>query len=242
MSGTNETGGEERGSGLDTAALVAEHGGLVRHIAQRLRVKLNLYLSMDDLVQMGMVGLIEAAQRYDPSHGVPLGTYAYYRIRGAIIDGLKDATGVSRGQVKAILRLRAANDASESAAWGGSADGDDSAAVQQQVIATVFAMDLSELRESGDDVDAIAEGTAHRANAENILNHRQQRELISRLLDRLEPDTQKLLREHYLHDRSLSEIGETMGISRSWASRLHTRGLRELRKIYEEHEAPELSS
>ena len=224
---------------LDTAALVAQHGGLVRHIAQRLRAKLKLFISVDDLVQMGMIGLIEAAQRYDESHGVPLGTYAYYRIRGAMIDGLKEATGVSRGQVKAILRLRAANEAAESAAWGGSTEQDDAAAVQEQVFATVFVMDLAELRESADEVDVIAEGTAHRADAENILSYRQQRDLIGKLLDRLEPDTQKLLREHYLHDRSLAEIGETMGISRSWASRLHTRGLRELRKIYEEHEAPQ---
>ncbi|HJO34904.1 MAG TPA: sigma-70 family RNA polymerase sigma factor, partial [Gammaproteobacteria bacterium] len=66
--------------------LVLGHAGLVKRIAQHLIARLPASVQLDDLIQAGMLGLIEAARNYDASHGASFETYAGIRIRGAILD------------------------------------------------------------------------------------------------------------------------------------------------------------
>ena len=66
-----------------------DHRGLVRALAIKVRTSLSRRLDVDDLVAYGSTGLVEAARRWDPGRGVAFKTFAYYRIRGAIFDGLR---------------------------------------------------------------------------------------------------------------------------------------------------------
>jgi RNA polymerase sigma factor FliA len=68
--------------------LIEENQGLVRSLAVSIRRKAPQQVELDDLMAYGEVGLAEAAQDFDPSRGAQFSTYAYYRIRGAIYDGL----------------------------------------------------------------------------------------------------------------------------------------------------------
>ena len=76
--------------------LVTTHGALVRAIAVNIHSKLPVHVELCDLVQEGMRGLIDAARRYDPRRGVAFTTYAKYRVRGAILDGLRQFDPASR--------------------------------------------------------------------------------------------------------------------------------------------------
>jgi len=69
--------------------LILEHLPQVRLIARRIHERLPESVSLDDLVSTGVVGLISAIDRFDASHNVKLKTYAEYKIRGAILDGLR---------------------------------------------------------------------------------------------------------------------------------------------------------
>ena len=88
--------------------LVTTHGALVRAIAVNIHSKLPVHVELCDLVQEGMRGLIDAAKRYDPRRGVAFTTYAKYRVRGAILDGLRQFDPASRAFRTTSKKLDAA--------------------------------------------------------------------------------------------------------------------------------------
>jgi RNA polymerase sigma factor FliA len=85
-------------SAEDREKLILQHMPQVRLIARRIHDRLPETVCLDDLVSTGVVGLISAIDRYDPSHGVKLKTYAEYKIRGAILDSLRGLDWAPRQQ------------------------------------------------------------------------------------------------------------------------------------------------
>src|SRR3569623_658689 len=98
-------------SARDRDSLVQQHLGLVQSVARKLRKQITARIDFDDLVGYGSKGLIEAAERFDPAHGVAFTTFAYYRIRGAMLDGLRTMGWSSRAD---YARYRAEERATES--------------------------------------------------------------------------------------------------------------------------------
>jgi len=90
-------------SPADQKRLVEDHIPFVRSIARKLREQVTM-VEFDDLVGFGMQGLIEAGQRFDDRHGVAFTTFAYYRVRGAMFDGLRSMGWLPRSEY-ARLRL-----------------------------------------------------------------------------------------------------------------------------------------
>ena len=82
--------------GRDRDRLIQQHLGLVQSLARKLRKQITARIEFDDLVGYGSKGLIEAAERFDPSHGASFTTFAYYRVRGAMLDGLRTMGWYSR--------------------------------------------------------------------------------------------------------------------------------------------------
>jgi RNA polymerase sigma factor for flagellar operon FliA len=78
-----------RTSQKDRQRLVDANVPFVRSIAAKIKEQLPREIEFDDLVAYGMQGLLEAAERYDGSHGTSFTTFAYYRVRGAMFDGLR---------------------------------------------------------------------------------------------------------------------------------------------------------
>jgi len=85
-------------SAKERERLILEHMPQVRLIARRVHDRLPETVSLEDLVSTGVVGLISAIDKYDPSHGVKLRTYAEYKIRGAILDSLRGLDWAPRQQ------------------------------------------------------------------------------------------------------------------------------------------------
>src|ERR1700686_2465994 len=88
--------------------LILEHLPQVRLIARRIHERLPECVSLDDLISTGVVGLIAAIDRFDASHNVKLKTYAEYKIRGAILDGLRGLDWAPRQQRKRSKQIEAA--------------------------------------------------------------------------------------------------------------------------------------
>src|SRR5438105_1748860 len=80
----------------DRDGLVEKHLPLVQSVARKLKAQISARVEFDDLIGYGSKGLIEAAERFDPKHGVAFTTFAYYRIRGAMLDGLRTMGWYSR--------------------------------------------------------------------------------------------------------------------------------------------------
>ena len=82
-----------------TEALVREHMPMVKRVAVHLKVRLPPFMDIEELVQVGMVGLIEAAQAFDPAKGEEFERFALSRIRGAMVDEVRRMTGMPRSAV-----------------------------------------------------------------------------------------------------------------------------------------------
>ena len=95
---------------VDRRELVTEHQGLVRAIAHKISRKLPRNLELDDLIAYGMIGLVEASQRFDPNGGARFSSYAYYRIQGSIYDGLRKFGWLNRSEYAHVRAERGASD------------------------------------------------------------------------------------------------------------------------------------
>src|SRR5208282_3984939 len=109
----------------------------VRYIARRIHNRLPSHVQLDDLVQAGILGLIEAIHKYDPSKNVELKTYAKYRIQGAILDNLRDLDWSPRPLRKKARQLEQAHQRLR-ARWGRPAT--------EPELAIELGMDLKELQ------------------------------------------------------------------------------------------------
>src|ERR1700761_570957 len=88
--------------------LILEHLPQVKLIARRIHERLPVSVSLDDLISTGVIGLIAAIDRFDASHNVKLKTYAEYKIRGAILDGLRGLDWAPRQQRRRSKQIEAA--------------------------------------------------------------------------------------------------------------------------------------
>ncbi|MGI9335389.1 MAG: RNA polymerase sigma factor FliA [Gammaproteobacteria bacterium] len=215
--------------------LVVSHLDLVERIAHKIARRLPPHVDIDDLVQAGMVGLIEATRSYDASHGASFSTFAGFRVRGAILDELRRADWAPRALRQ---RSREINSAAERVELrtGGEARSSDIAAelgmptgAYQKLRFDLLATKTRSLHEAtGIDIlpaDAFADTPSspyHSAEANET------REELARALARLDERIRDILARYYVEDQSLREIGEALGISESRVCQLHARALERL--------------
>ena len=93
---------------LDRSAAIERYAPLVRRIASQMIAKLPANVELDDLIQAGMIGLIDALSRYETGHGAQFETFATQRIRGAMLDELRSGDWMSRGNRKQQRQIEAA--------------------------------------------------------------------------------------------------------------------------------------
>lgn len=195
------------------------------------------HVAFDELVALANAGLAEAAHRFDPARGASFATFAWYRVNGAIVDGLRKATNLPRRTWAKLVALRAANDYLETQAerqrgaglhGTAPATGTDALAQVQQAmsaIRTMYVTSLEAMRDQGFDAAADAPAAPDRLDSMRLSARLQQ--AIERLPDR----ERQLVTKHYWEGKNLLEAGAELGMSKSWASRLHAQAVERLRAI-----------
>ena len=217
---------------LDRRALTEQYMPYVRSIAGKIKKSVARDIEFEDLVEYGMIGLLEAADRYDPKFGANFMTFAYYRIRGAIYDGLRGMGWMSRSEyAKARFEEKASEYLSElqienpSDARTGTFEQsvqDLAAAVQGLAAVYITTIDGTEGLQLRDDKTPLAE--------EN-LGLEQARDLVRVTIKKLSQQERQLLEMYYYEDMSLQEVGEKLSLSKSWTSRLHARVIDKLHRM-----------
>ncbi len=205
---------------------IAAHRELVERVVRRLTSALDLSCDVNDLRGYGFQGLLEAKQRFEPDRGVRFSTFAYYRIRGAVIDGVRKQGWMSR---RAFAKLKAFEATDNIAEQSGEANA-------QKPLTTLAA------RAAQID-DALAKVTAayvlaavgqDRAESdstpETMLGTAQDEQTIKRGLGKLPDKERTLLEAVYFDGVTIEQAGERLGLSKSWASRLHAKALDRMRK------------
>lgn len=214
--------------GNPSAKFVEEHRPLVISIARRVRREFDLTCEESDLVAFGFQGLLEAHSRFDPSRGVQFNTFAYYRIRGAVLDGVRAMAFLPR---RAYAKLKAAEAADTLLEETGEANAQRPAGTQASTESRAEAMDQSLAQLTASFIlSAVGQDESSQpASAEESLISAGDQRRVRDALEKLPERERALVQGFYFEGRQFDEVAKDLGISKSWASRLHTKALELLR-------------
>ena len=224
----------------ERARLIEAHLEVVRKAAAMIYSRVRDHVEFDELISLGNAGLAEAATRYDPAHGASFATFAWYRVNGAMVDGLRKMTTLPRRTWAKLLALRATaeylehrGERDEGARQRGvnpPEGGDALAAVRaaMSAIRTMYATSLEAMQEGGYDIASEVSDAPAQLDSNRIA--RRLREAIDALPGR----ERDLMTKHYWEGKNLLEAGAELGISRSWASRLHAQAVERLRAVVDD--------
>lgn len=214
--------------------LFDEHLPLVRRQALSLQVRLPASVELDDLIQAGMIGLLDAVSRFDAGQGASFATFASQRIRGAMLDELRSRDWVPRSVRRntrlldeTIRRLeqqlgRPPEDREIAAALDVSLEEFHHLLMDANGSQLVALDELSE--EEGDSLSA----GAHATPLAELLEGRRRADLV-KAIERLPEREKLLLTLYYQEDLNLKEIGAVLGVSESRVCQLHSQAVARLR-------------
>ncbi len=237
--------------GKSREEVVLEYAPLVRQIANRLAARLPDSLDRDDLVQAGMIGLLDAIEKYDPSREAQFRTYAEFRIKGAMLDDLRasdwvprsvreHAERIGRAHTELAARLGRSPDEAEIAAHL-----ELSLADYHQLLLKSRAINLLSIEElaphdDGGDLGSIFD-VLQDPYATDPLESLSLHDMKARLVESIRrlPEKERLvLSLYYDEGLNLKEIGEVLGITESRTSQIRTQAIMRLRSEIREITSP----
>ncbi len=224
--------------------VVLEHLDLVKSIAVSIRRSLPVHADFDDLLQAGMVGLIDAAGKYDDEKKNSFATYAKHRIRGAILDSLRQLDWASRDMRRrqklvatamtelatVLQRNPTENEVADKA-------GMDLATCRQTMTDLRNGAPVSSSRFASDDEDLpIPEfPSAPETQPDFICGREQLRGVLDQVVKTLPERYQRVVVMYYQNDMSMKEIGSALNINESRVSQIHKSALAKLASTLEAH-------
>ncbi|TWT82323.1 RNA polymerase sigma factor FliA [Planctomycetes bacterium CA13] len=217
---------------VDVAGLIEQGQGLVRSIALSVFHSLPVPIDLDDLIAYGQLGLVEAAQKFDRTAGTRFTTYAYYRIRGQIYDGVSKMTWTSRARLRRMRFQQMADDVLERE----QCEASDQPTLKEDVawlgrvterLAVVY---LASGRDEESNDASLRNAVSSEQSPSAALASLEMQQRLQKVVAQLPPDAARLIRSIYFDGYTLTEAAQRAGISKSWASRLHAKSLDQLAK------------
>ena len=237
------SGTQKRGrlrDACDSNEVVVKLLPLVKRVALHLRAHLPAHVELDDLISDGSMGLIDAVRKFNPAKGVTIESYARYRIRGAILDSLRDQDHASRDMRRRIKKIestchelerrlgRPVEDAEMASAmglnleqWHGRL-----AELQRLGFEGTGSRILPERCKRVNEEDIP---TPNEENAFAFCYRREQWALLSRALDCLSERERSIITLYYRRQLTMKQIGARLGIDESRVSQLHSGSIARLR-------------
>lgn len=222
--------------------MVCEYAPLVKTIAGRLATKLPQHISQDDLLSAGIMGLLDAIEKFDENKGVEFKSYAEFRIRGAMIDELRSMDWVPRSVRRNSKRLeeayakientkmRPATDEEVAGELGVSLDVLHHLLDETRGISIINEYEIGKLLPEGE-IDGLGLINAMRGsiNPLDTLKLAEIKDIIARAIDNLPQNERIVVALYYYEELTMKEIGEIMGYTESRVSQLHTKSVIRLR-------------
>ena len=227
----------------DKNNLLTEHMPLVKRLAHHMKAKLPPSVEVDDLIQAGMIGLLDAITRYEETHGAQFETYAVLRIRGAMLDELRNSDWLPRSMRQNMRKIEAAMSALQQKLGH---------APSESEVAKSLKLSLADYQ------DMLSDGGGHQlvyyedfhdtegndsfldryavddADPLRSLMEGDFRQAVIDAIDALPPREKILMGLYYEEELNLKEIGAVMGVSESRVSQLHTQAVARLRATLRE--------
>ncbi len=221
---------------LDKKALIEQYTPFVRGIAAKIKKNLAKNIEFEDLVSYGMAGLLEAADRYDAKFGANFMTFSYYRIRGAIYDGLRGMGWVNRSEYQKIRFEERATAYLENHASRETVGGGDSKSVESNIeelaaqvsqLVTIYVTSLEAMEDlQVEDKD--------KTPLDDKFADLQMKKHVKAAIEKLPEADREIIQLYYFKELSLQEVGNNLGLSKSWTSRRHAQAIEKLSRILQE--------
>lgn len=210
---------------------------LVDILARQLRRQMGPYVEVDDLASHGREALVAAARSYDPDRGVPFRKWANLRVRGAMIDGIRSRSNLPKRVYRKLRAMQAADRVHEVAAEEEGAapatsaeSADDRLGNTLSAAAMAMAVGFLTMR-SGDAVDGARDT---KESPEEAMARAEIGKLLRDVIAERPEAERHLLERHYFQDVTFEEAAKELGLSKSWASRLHARAIEAVAKAMQE--------
>ncbi len=223
---------------IDKDQFVTEFTPLVKRIAYHMMAKLPASVQVDDLIQAGMIGLLDAINRYEGSYGRQFESYAAQRIRGSILDELREADWLPRSLRRKMRQIETAIRTLEQRLG---------CPPNEQEIANELNIPLAEyqgmLQEAGGG-QLIYYEDFQESEEDHFLDHlcnnhsnepldqlleKNLRELLVTAIEKLPEKEKMVMGMYYEQEMNLREIGEVLGVSESRICQMHTQAISRLR-------------
>lgn len=222
--------------------IVMEHLPLVKVIALRVHENLPVHVELDDLVHAGVLGLFDAANKYNPSKEVAFSAYAKHRIKGAILDSLRQLDWASRDlrrrhkQVESLTREltaelhRAPTEAELADRMGVSVERWRQMAIDLRNVGLVSA---SSRPHDQDDLPAPEFPCPPDSHPDNVCAQTQMKSALTQAIKVLPERYQKVVELYYSGEMTMKEIGGVLGINESRVSQIHKSALEKMQAALE---------
>lgn len=207
--------------------LIEKHKPIVYFLAKKIAQSLPFSTDIEDLIAYGQIGLVEASERFDPSRGNNFSTFAHYRVRGAIYDGLREMGLISRSRVHRFAAH--ANDVLTVEI--DDATNDPGVKVEDEIKSMESLIDslipIYFLSIDDEESKEIQDETAFSAAD---IEHRDLIRKIKETIDELDAEEAELLKKLYFKNILMKDVAAQMGVNKSWVSRLHARAIAHLQE------------
>ena len=231
---------------LDKSRQIDQYLPLVRRLAHHLIAKLPASVQLDDLIQAGLIGLMDAISKFEEGQGAQFETYASQRIRGAMLDELRQADWMPRGirqaqrkietaTVKAQQTLgRSASEAEIAAVMGVGLDEYQTMLFESRGAQLVFYDDYAEDGDGEGYLDRQMDGDEE-ANPQAILGDHRFRSTLVQAIGELPEREKMLMALYYEQELNFREIAAVLGVTESRVCQLHTQAVSRLRAKLRDH-------
>jgi len=221
--------------------IVLDHLPLVKAIAIRVHENLPVHVDLDDLIHAGVMGLFDAVTKYDATKSVAFHTYAKHRIKGSILDSLRELDWASRDLRKRQRQVE--NATRELQGKLGRAPAESEIAGAMGLSMTRWRRMQMELRTVGvvsgsptthDDRDRLQEYAATpELRPDRMCEQVQLQDTLARAIGTLPARYQKVVFLYYTNDLTMREIGEILGVNESRVSQIHKTALKKMANVLE---------
>lgn len=229
---------------LSRDELIVEYVPLVKYLAQRIALKLPNHVEIDDLVNSGIIGLIDAIEKFEPSRGIKFKTYAEFRIRGAIFDGLRSLDWVPRSVRKQKKMVEQSHAALEQKLGRHATDEETAKSLGvdlqefYKILDNLKGVTLGKFVELNNNDSQSADGESAIAfipddSTDDPYHEFQKQELTELLAEAIRnlPDKERyVVSLYYFDELTMKEIGTVLSITESRVSQLHTKSMLRLRE------------
>jgi RNA polymerase sigma factor for flagellar operon FliA len=234
-------------------AVVVEYSPMVKYVANRIALRLPPHIEVEDLISVGVLGLIDAIEKYDPARGAKFKTYAEFRVRGAILDELRSMDWVPRSirqkasQIDAVIQKlqakfgRPPEDEEVAKELGVSLDQFFDTLNETRSMPVLSLDDLNIVKETGGQ-QSLLDCLAGKVDADPQVQFRlnELKEIIAKTIDTLPEKERLVISLYYYKELTMSEIGVVLNVTESRVSQIHSRTMFRLRTKLKAFAAEEL--